>query len=146
MYVIGNHWSSNNIVWIFSRYEKMKIKKGNIHYFLGNFENCYVGYSNEEKIRNGAASGGVVTAIVIYLLKKRRIDGVLVSQIEFNNGQINARPFIAKNEKEILDSRTSIYQNPLSVSSDVSNFQTYNNILNLLAYNLKCYNIYAHYS
>src|SRR5665647_1117745 len=68
-----------------------------------------MGYSNDVEIRQGAASGAIVSSILTYLLEKREIDGALVSKQIMADGKIKAQSFIAKNSEEILDCRTSIY-------------------------------------
>jgi coenzyme F420 hydrogenase subunit beta len=87
----------------------MKFNKNNINYFIGDFENCYTGYSNDEEIRNGAASGGIVSGVLINLLKENKIQGALVSRMQIKDGKLIAESFIAKSKEEILDARTSIY-------------------------------------
>lgn len=85
------------------------MKKINYKYYLGNIEQAYLGYSLDENIRLGAASGGIVSAILINLLKEKKIDGALVCRQKMVSGKIGSKVYIAKTPKEILDSRTSIY-------------------------------------
>jgi len=89
----------------------MKIKEHNIDYYLGKFNKCYWGYSNNPRIRSKAASGGIVSTILIYLLNNNYIDGALVSKLIVENNKITSKTFIATTPKEILDCRTSIYFN-----------------------------------
>jgi len=77
--------------------------------YIGNYKGMYIGYSNDKDIREGAASGGIISSILIYLLEKGEIDGALVSKQVMFDGKIGVKTFIASNAEEILDCRTSIY-------------------------------------
>ncbi|MFD3259458.1 Coenzyme F420 hydrogenase/dehydrogenase, beta subunit C-terminal domain [Paenibacillus lentus] len=87
----------------------MPLNYDNPEKYIGQFEETYLGYASENLIRNGAGSGGVTSAISIYLLEKGYVDGVLVSKSEVRNERITADCFIATTRQEILDSRQSIY-------------------------------------
>lgn len=43
----------------------------------GNYRSVYKGYSLDEKIRYSASSGGVLTAVAVYLLDRHRVDGII---------------------------------------------------------------------
>lgn len=87
----------------------MSIDYINPQKYIGRFENCYAAHSNDENIRDGAASGGVVSTLLMYLLNKGYVDGVFVSRQFVKNGKIEVESFVATSEEEILDARTSIY-------------------------------------
>ncbi|RKD32277.1 Coenzyme F420 hydrogenase/dehydrogenase, beta subunit C-terminal domain [Thermohalobacter berrensis] len=87
----------------------MSIDFSNPQKYVGNFENCYAAYSSDPVIRKDAASGGIVTTLLIHLLKEGYVDGVFVSRQFVKNGKIAVESFVATKENEILDSRTSIY-------------------------------------
>ncbi len=78
-------------------------------FWLGKFDTCFLGYAGEEDIRAGAASGGVVSAVLIRLLESGRIDGALVSRLIPKDGRLQAETWIARTREEILQARTSIY-------------------------------------
>jgi len=65
----------------------------------------FIGYSKERKIRYNSSSGGVVTALLIYLLRNKLIDGAIVCRM---NG-LDVEQFIAKTEKEIIEASQSKY-------------------------------------
>jgi len=90
-------------------YEKGLLDYDNPEKYIGNYKNLYIGYSNDRDIREGAGSGGIVSSILIYLLKKGEIDGALVSKQTMIDGKIGIKTFIARDAEEILDCRTSIY-------------------------------------
>ena len=103
----------------------MKITEGKLDYYLGELEECYFGYAKQESIKSKAASGGLVTLLSLYLLRERKIDGVVVTSVKTENGQLKAFNYIAKNEKEILAARGSIYMdfNYFNIISEIENFQ-----------------------
>lgn len=80
-----------------------------VNQYLGTWDSCYLGYAAERKVREGAASGGLVSALLIYLLEHDAIQGALVSRVRVKDRRIQARPFIARTRKEILQARSSIY-------------------------------------
>lgn len=102
----------------------MKVDENDINYFIGDFKNCYLGYSSNKQIRFDAASGGIVSSILLYLLESHKIDGALVSKIWVDNGEISSKTFIATNSDDILNCRTSIYLdvNVLSALGEIRNF------------------------
>lgn len=78
-------------------------------YYLGNIRETRVGYAADPGIRNGAASGGLVSALLIHLLESGAIDGALVSRCIVKNSDLASETFVARTRSEILSCRTSIY-------------------------------------
>jgi len=78
-------------------------------YYLGEFEECRIGYSNDKKIRKGAASGGMISTILINLLESNEVDGALVTETDVKNGKLSYKTFIATTKEEILSAQTSVY-------------------------------------
>jgi coenzyme F420-reducing hydrogenase beta subunit/polysaccharide pyruvyl transferase WcaK-like protein len=78
-------------------------------FWLGEFDACFLGYAGDEEIREGAASGGVVSAVLVRLLESGRIDGALVSRLVPRDGRLQAETWIARTRDEVLQARTSIY-------------------------------------
>lgn len=76
--------------------------------FIGNYLNCYIGYSNDYNIRYNSASGGLITAILIYALREKIIDGVLVTRMKKNN-PLEPEPFIARTIDEVIEAAKSKY-------------------------------------
>ncbi len=76
---------------------------------LGKVENAYLAHAQDPTVRDGAASGGVVSAILLYLLKNDYIDGAVVSRLRIKDGKIGAEAFIARSPEQILAARGSIY-------------------------------------
>ena len=94
------------------------IKLRNLSYessLIGNYINCYMGFSTNENIRYNAASGGLITGLLKYTLEEGLIDGAITTR--FKTGQfLEPEPFIARTIEEILDSRGSKYC-PVSVNT-----------------------------
>jgi len=87
----------------------VKLNKYILEEYLGEMVNQYIGYSNDFEVRESAASGGIVSEVLIYLLDNNLIDGALVSKLKIQNNKITPEVFVAKTREQILDARTSIY-------------------------------------
>ncbi|OIQ52722.1 Coenzyme F420 hydrogenase/dehydrogenase, beta subunit C-terminal domain [Neomoorella thermoacetica] len=75
---------------------------------LGNVFNCYSGFSTDYNLRYSSASGGVVTALLVYALKEKIVDGVMVVKTD-KEDPLKPYSFIARTEDEIISARTSRY-------------------------------------
>ena len=75
---------------------------------LGNYKNCYIGHSSNEKLRYNSSSGGMITQILLYLLEEGLIDGALVTRMNPKK-PLEPEPFIARTRKEIIEARGSKY-------------------------------------
>lgn len=73
---------------------------------LGNFIQCYVGYTTNEDLRYKCGSGGIITQTFLYLLERKAIDGALVSRM---GAALKAETFIARTPEEIISARGSVY-------------------------------------
>jgi coenzyme F420-reducing hydrogenase beta subunit/polysaccharide pyruvyl transferase WcaK-like protein len=76
---------------------------------LGTYHKAWIGYSADASIREEAASGGIVSAVLIHLLETDQIDAALVCHSELRNGELNHRMFLARTRDEVLSARTSKY-------------------------------------
>lgn len=72
---------------------------------LGNFIQCYLGYSNESNMIKNSSSGGLITTLLVFALRKGIIDGAIVTLMEKNV----PKPFIATTEEEIISAAGSKY-------------------------------------
>lgn len=77
--------------------------------YLGKHVACRKGYAADETIRENAASGGMITAFLCYLLRTGKIDGAWVSRTKIVDGQLGYDTFIATTEEELRDASSSIY-------------------------------------
>ena len=75
---------------------------------LGNYLNLYTGFSTDNALRYHSASGGLVTAMLIFALGEGLIDGALVTRMSVEN-PLNPEPFIARTREEILSAARSKY-------------------------------------
>jgi len=82
--------------------------EGQFHPFIGNYRNIYVGYSNDPEIRYKSASGGILSAILIWLLDNRMIDGAVVLKMSDQEPWLT-QPTIATTRNEILEAAQSKY-------------------------------------
>ena len=76
---------------------------------LGPYREIFTGHAGDEAIRKGAASGGVISRVLIDLLQSGRVRGAVV----LRQGQPDpesAEPVIATSAQEILSAAQSIYQ------------------------------------
>jgi len=75
---------------------------------LGNYDNCYVGYSTDKAVRFNSASGGLISQLLICALEEGFIDGAIVTRMN-KNMPLEPEPFIARTREEILEASTSKY-------------------------------------
>lgn len=75
---------------------------------IGHYNECYVGYSTNEKIRYNSSSGGLVTHFFLSALEYGLIDGALVTRMKHDN-PLRPEPFIARSRDETLDAMGSKY-------------------------------------
>jgi len=78
------------------------------NFLMGNFIDCYTGYSTDSAIRWNATSGGIITSLLIFLLRNQLIDGALLTRIS-RDDPLKAEPFIAHTENDILSAIGSKY-------------------------------------
>jgi len=76
--------------------------------YLGTVDKAWMVYAADENVRDGAASGGAVSALLIHLLQAGEIDGAVVTRIKCEDG-IGCEVVLARDEQTILSARTSKY-------------------------------------
>lgn len=74
----------------------------------GYYINSYSGYSTNWENRYHGASGGLVTEVLLFLIRKKIIDGAVIVHYSSQNA-IRPEVFIARTEEEIVNSRSSKY-------------------------------------
>jgi len=79
--------------------------------YLGSYINTYIGYAKDSRIRYLGSSGGVATALSMYVLDKGIVDGAIVVRMK----RLRAETFIAKSKDEVLHAIGSKYQ-PIPVN------------------------------
>ncbi len=75
---------------------------------LGNYLNCYICHATDYEIRYNSASGGLVTALLLFALEEGMIDGALVTRMSEDN-PLEPQPFIATTREEIISAAKSKY-------------------------------------
>ena len=75
---------------------------------LGNYLNCYMGHATDYSIRYNSASGGLITALLIFALEEGLIDGALVTKMS-EDRPLEPQPFIARTKEEIISAARSKY-------------------------------------
>lgn len=76
--------------------------------WIGKYLECYTGYSLDRDLRYHAASGGLVTQFLIWLLEHHLIDGAVVTKFD-KDSPFKVKTFIATNVKEFLSAKSSKY-------------------------------------
>ncbi len=75
---------------------------------IGNCVNCYAGYAADHQTRYNAASGGLVTALLVSALEECLIDGALVTKMR-DDRPLEPQPFIARTREEVVSAARSKY-------------------------------------
>ncbi len=88
---------------------KKKFTSDEVVATLGHCQQAYMSYALDADIRSKAASGGSVTALLIYLLEQNEITGAIVCRSKRVDGKIRAYFEIAKTRDDILKARGSKY-------------------------------------
>ena len=81
---------------------------GKRNLFTGTYENIYIGNATDESVRRTAASGGILSAILIWLLEKGMIRGAVVLGMSEKEPWLT-KAFIATTREEILYAAQSKY-------------------------------------
>lgn len=78
---------------------------------LGKYLGSYIGHATDRKLRHDGASGGLVTALLVFALEEGLIDGALVTRMrpESTKGGLEPESFIARTRDEIAAAARSKY-------------------------------------
>lgn len=79
----------------------------NTDIFHGKARSGYIGYATDNKIRKSGQSGGLVTALLCYLLENKVIKGAIVNK--FNSYTNKVEAVLAKSKKSIIEGSGSYY-------------------------------------
>lgn len=77
--------------------------------YLGSFQKVRFSYAADSELRQRAASGGSVSALLIHLLEKGDIDGAIVLKSEVVSGKVTPRFILARTRKEVMSAQGSKY-------------------------------------
>jgi len=78
------------------------------HQYLGAYRNIYIGHTTDQKVRLNSASGGIISAVSIFLLETGKVDGVICLRMSKDQPWLS-EPFIATTKEDILDAAQSKY-------------------------------------
>ncbi len=76
--------------------------------YVGRYLYLYTGHATDEDIRYHSASGGMVTALLCWLLENGIIQGAVVTRFSTKDN-ITPEPFIARTKEELISARSSKY-------------------------------------
>ncbi|MEE8442779.1 MAG: coenzyme F420 hydrogenase/dehydrogenase beta subunit N-terminal domain-containing protein [Dehalococcoidia bacterium] len=93
-------------------------------WLVGNQIGVYVGYSKDPYIRRNAASGGIITQSLVYLLEQGIVDGAVVVRQGYPTPW-SAEPVIAQTRDEILAASQSVYI-PTSTNTILAEMERFN--------------------
>lgn len=82
-----------------------------IQKYIGEHYSSWLLYSQIEDIRKNAASGGVITTLLLYLLEKGEIDGALVMTSNVVANQVRTQYEIVTTKADLMRSQGSKYIN-----------------------------------
>jgi len=86
----------------------VKCSESTLSYYIGEFKGVYIAHSTNPCIRFNSASGGLVTSLLTYALKKGIINGALVTRMR-KDAPLEPEPFIARTTDEIIEASGSKY-------------------------------------
>lgn len=78
------------------------------HVYTGPYRQISIGYATDQQVRLNSASGGIITAVLLWLLEKKMIDGAVVTAMSENEPWL-AESFIATKPEEIMKAAQSKY-------------------------------------
>ena len=75
---------------------------------VGNFSECYVGHSTDERVNSACSSGGVIDQLLICGLESGVVDGAVVARMK-GGSPLEPEPFVARSKGEVLSASRSKY-------------------------------------
>lgn len=90
---------------------------------LGFHSDCYIAHSTDDELRLHCASGGIVTTLLLYMLRTKQIDGAIVTRFIPDN-PLAVETIIATTEEEIIDAKSSKYC-PVHMDGIISQLKTF---------------------
>ena len=76
---------------------------------LGYINSLYASHSLNDEVLENASSGGVITELLLYLVEKKIVDYVSVTQFVCDNQGVHTRTFLTSEKHEILKAQGSKY-------------------------------------
>lgn len=104
-----------------------------IEKYVGDYFTSYFAYASDISLRNNAASGGVITALLKNLLELKQIDGALVCRRTIEKNHISPKFMIAENLQDLLSAQGSIYTAVDFITNALPLIKDYNGNLAVVA-------------
>ena len=92
---------------------------------IGRVMETSIARATDPNIRKKATDGGVVTALLVHLFKRGRIDGAIVTRPA---GPFQREPFLAESEKEILNAAGFSFDTSHGMTSFSDYYLTYSQV------------------
>ena len=92
---------------------------------IGRVIGTCIAQATDEKIRKKATDGGVVTALLLHLLKRGRIDGAIVTK---QSGPFQREPFLAVSEEDIISAAGFFFDTSHGMTSFSDHYLIYSQI------------------
>ncbi|MFK5968796.1 MAG: Coenzyme F420 hydrogenase/dehydrogenase, beta subunit C-terminal domain [Candidatus Marithrix sp.] len=93
----------------FDLQELMKASKNlNFNKYIGPYKNIWRAYSKDNKIRQNASSGGIITQTLKFLLESGKVDGAIITRMDKNN-PLETDTYIAWKVEDLFASQKSHY-------------------------------------
>lgn len=108
-------------------YNGRNVKPISNHDFWGNYSAIYEGYSNDIKIRHAASTGGILTAVCIYLISNHLVDGV-IQVCENKSNPVTTTIAVSRSVEDVLRCTGSRYCHSaplLGILQSIVPFETY---------------------
>ena len=93
---------------------------------MGRVIETTIAQSVDEMIRDRATDGGVVTALLVHLFERGRIDGAIVAK---QTGPFQRAPYLATTQEEILDSSGFFFDTSHGMKQFSDLYMTYSSIM-----------------
>lgn len=85
-------------------------------FMIGRWRKIYSGYTLEDDLLIKSASGGLITASILFLLDNKLVDGAILCRMLYYPEKLSTEPYIAYTRDEVMQSQGSKYC-PVSLNS-----------------------------
>lgn len=89
--------------------EKLFLADAQYHLSLGYVHSLYATHSTSNEVLTNASSGGIITQMLLYLIEKKIVDYVSVTQFVCDKEGVHTRTFLTNKKDEILKAQGSKY-------------------------------------
>jgi len=120
-------------------YRSSQDLSGAVNYdaLLGRYIKACVGWATDPDISRYASSGGVITALLLYLLRRKIVDGAIVVTMD-NENPLYAKAVVATREEDVIHAIGSKYT-PVSMSEVIGQILSIAENRNFVFIGLPCH-------